>query len=91
MLFDVFLNGVLCGLICGTRVSSVISSFLLFFFFSTFQIFISYTHTTGPCPLFWLVPTRWGMTLENGLRPPVTKKGRQAFETISTAEDKSSP
>jgi hypothetical protein len=37
----------------------------------------------GPCPLFWLIPTRWGMSLEDGLRPQITMKGKIAFETIS--------
>lgn len=37
-------------------------------------------HLLGPCPLFWLLPVRWGMRLDSGLFPTPSEEGRRKFE-----------
>lgn len=36
-------------------------------------------HLLGP-PLFWLIPVRWGMSLEEGIHPTPSELGIQKFE-----------
>ncbi len=41
-------------------------------------------HVLGPCPLFWLLPVRWGMHLHHGLYPEPSEEGKRKFRVSYT-------
>ena len=37
-------------------------------------------HLLGPCPLFWLLPVRWGMSFHDGVFPTPSEDGKRRFQ-----------
>jgi palmitoyltransferase ZDHHC2/15/20 len=45
-------------------------------------LFKNIQHLLGPCPLFWLLPVRWGMHFKDGILPEASEEGKQKFRKI---------